>query len=392
MNKNICPNLSPEDREKIGLYLADRNHINQKARNIWLILINIILVLFAIIGFGFLAVYFAVNLHITNADGIIDRQTEVFWDNSKNLYTSTGESVLNDSFFTDRNYCLLKIIKSNYPGTFYRILNLALDDKKDLANNNLDVAIKNYSMTNNGYISCGETYGSKISKKDFEIMANIIDRDNLFLFASSSEWSFFKMGVLKDKEIINQVEKETGIKSRVLVSQLVAEQLRLFYSDRVWFEKAISPVKVLASMSQFSWGVLGIKQETAVRIENNLKSKESVFYLGSEYENMLNFSTTNIDQERFKRITDYHNHYYAYLYCALFNKQIITQWQRSGFDISHRPEILATIYNIGFNGSKPNDDPQMGGSELEIGGNKYSFGRLAYEFYYSGELLDEYPQ
>jgi hypothetical protein len=350
------------------------------------------LVLFAIIGFGFLAVYFAVNLHITNADGIIDRQTEVFWDNSKNLYTSTGESVLNDSFFTDRNYCLLKIIKSNYPGTFYRILNLALDDKKDLANNNLDVAIKNYSMTNNGYISCGETYGSKISKKDFEIMANIIDRDNLFLFASSSEWSFFKMGVLKDKEIINQVEKETGIKSRVLVSQLVAEQLRLFYSDRVWFEKAISPVKVLASMSQFSWGVLGIKQETAVRIENNLKSKESVFYLGSEYENMLNFSTTNIDQERFKRITDYHNHYYAYLYCALFNKQIITQWQRSGFDISHRPEILATIYNIGFNGSKPNDDPQMGGSELEIGGNKYSFGRLAYEFYYSGELLDEYPQ
>ncbi|MEI6420555.1 MAG: hypothetical protein WCO30_02875 [bacterium] len=91
------------------------------------------------------------------------------------------------------------------------------------------------------------------------------------------------------------------------------------------------------------------------------------------------------------RITDEHDHYFAYLYAALFNKQIITEWQKAGFDISNRPEILATLYNIGFSHSEPKDDPQIGGAEIDISGKTYSFGGLAYEFYYSGELLNELP-
>ena len=109
---------------------------------------------------------------------------------------------------------------------------------------------------------------------------------------------------------------------------------------------------------------------------------------------MLDFSPTptNLEQARFERITDKTDHYYAYLYAALFNKEIIAQWQKKGFDISNRPEILATLYNIGFVHSDPNGSPQIGGAEIDINGNKYSFGRIAYDFYYSGELLDEFPQ
>jgi hypothetical protein len=145
-------------------------------------------------------------------------------------------------------------------------------------------------------------------------------------------------------------------------------------------------------MTQFSWGVLGIKPETAMKIEDNLKSPDSVFYPGPEFEKLLDFQSKNINQERFLRITNSDDHYYAYLYGALYNKEIISQWQKAGFDISDRPEILATLYNIGFDHSNPSANPKVGGAELNIGDATYSFGRLAYEFYYSGELLDEFPQ
>src|SRR6185436_5578017 len=97
-------------------------------------------------------------------------------------------------------------------------------------------------------------------------------------------------------------------------------------------------------------------------------------------------STTDHDTERVERITDSHNHYYSYLYTALYIKEVLTQWTNAGFDISKRPEIISTLYNIGFSGSHPNPEPHTGGSTIEIGNEQYTFGSLGYEFYYSGEL------
>lgn len=388
------PHISPEERERICLKVELENKLGSKKAKPLSVLAKFVTLIFALIGFGFLAVYFAVNLHLTNASGFVDRQTDGFWKKDQMAAVPISAAGSPDVFFNKENYCALQELKNEYSGTFWRILDMALNNKKDLAQKNLDVAIKNSNLQGRlSGLSC-IVPSENITKKDFTNLANIVDNKDLSLFANSSEWYFFKQAVLKDKDVIKKVELETGLKGRVLVAQLMAEQMRLFYSDRAWFEKVISPVKMLASMSQFSWGVLGIKQETAVQIEKNLKDKTSAFYLGPNFENILNFSSTGTDigEERFKRITDYDNHYYAYLYAALFNKEIIAQWQKSGIDISNRPEILATIYNIGFSHSAPNNNPQMGGSELDINGNKYSFGRLAYEFYYSGELLEEFPQ
>jgi hypothetical protein len=137
---------------------------------------------------------------------------------------------------------------------------------------------------------------------------------------------------------------------------------------------------------------MGIKEETAIQIENNLKNKTSPFYLGKNFENLLDFQTTDMKQERFTRMTDQHAHYYSYLYAALFLKQIETQWKNAGYDISSRPEILTTLYNIGFANSKPNANPQSGGAEIDIGNFKYSFGSLGAEFYNSNELIAEFPR
>ena len=364
-----------------------------------ILIFKIIVVIFAIAGFGLLASYVAVSLHWTDTKGIIDNQSSAFWNDGKIVASISGAQNNNsgdDIFFNKKNYCFMKAVKKEYPGDFTRIFNLAINDKKDLAQKNLD-ALKMILDTNpdeilSDTISSCNSDNFNVSKKDFEILADAINSKSPFVWANSDEWNFFKTSVLKDKSILDKIQKETGIDSRILVSQLTAEQMRLFYSDRPWFKEAIAPLKVLGSMTQFSWGIFGIKPETAMRIEDNLKNPNSDFYLGLDYEKMLDFQSENIQQERFNRITDNNNHYYAYLYAALYDKEIITQWQKSGFDVSNRPEILATLFNIGFDHSKPNSNPQIGGAELQVGDSTYSFGRLASEFYYSGELLNEFPQ
>jgi hypothetical protein len=91
-------------------------------------------------------------------------------------------------------------------------------------------------------------------------------------------------------------------------------------------------------------------------------------------------------------MTDQHDHYYSYLYAGLFLKQIITQWNNAGFDISNSPDILATLYNLGFSKSQPHANPQSGGALITVSGTNYSFGSLAAVFYYSTELSDVFPR
>jgi hypothetical protein len=54
-------------------------------------------------------------------------------------------------------------------------------------------------------------------------------------------------------------------------------------------------------------------------------------------------------------------------------------------------DILATLWNLGFEKSAPNANPQSGGSTMEIGDHSWSFGALANEFYQSDELVEIFP-
>jgi len=213
-------------------------------------------------------------------------------------------------------------------------------------------------------------------------------------WTNSEEWDVLGQAIIKDSEIIKKASYNAKIDPRILVAILVPEQLRLFNSEREIFKKIFAPLQILGNQNQFSWGIMGIKQETAREIEDNLKNPSSTYYLGKSYENILNFSTStdNINQERFERLTNEKDHYYNYLYASLFVHQIIESWLKSGYDIENRPEILATLFNIGFKNSRPKENPQSGGSLIEINDKQYSFGQLAGEFYYSDELIDIFPR
>ena len=209
---------------------------------------------------------------------------------------------------------------------------------------------------------------------------------------NTTEWETLKNGIIKDKEMILKVSNETNLPARLIVSVIIPEQLRFFTSNRESFKKYFEPLKILGTYTQFSYGISGIKMDTAKKIEENLKNTESIFYLGKDYENILDYKEVDFsDDDRLERFTDQHDHYYSYLYTALYIKEIEKQWQRSGFDIGNRPEVYATLFNIGFDRSKPKSSPDVGGSIITIDNKDYTFGGLAYDFYYSNELSDIFP-
>jgi len=219
-----------------------------------------------------------------------------------------------------------------------------------------------------------------------------ISNTETYDWETSEEWITLKEALIKDKDLLLRVSKETDIPTRMIVSSIVSEQFRFFTSNRESFKKYFEPLKVLGTYTQFSYGISGIKMETAKTVEENLKNKQSPFYLGRKYEDVLNYnSIENIDNQRLARFTDSHDHYYSYLYTALYLKQIMKQWEDLSYPIGDRPEVLATLFNLGFSKSVPKLNPEVGGSTITIGGKDYTFGGLAYEFYYSGELSDIFP-
>ncbi|MFA7315543.1 MAG: hypothetical protein WC059_01935 [Candidatus Paceibacterota bacterium] len=212
-------------------------------------------------------------------------------------------------------------------------------------------------------------------------------------WAQSEEWAVMKEAFTRDQDIIKKAASDAGVPARILLGGVIGEQFRFFTGKRDSFKSYFEPLKILASLSKFSFGIAGLKPQTVERIELQLKDVSSPFYLGAHMEHIANYdpSIVDVSEARMARITDAKNPYYSYLYVGLYMNQVIAQWDKAGFDISNRPDVLATLYNLGFYNSKPHAEPKAGGAEILVNGNLYTFGDLAYEFYYSSELSDIFP-
>jgi hypothetical protein len=277
---------------------------------------QIVVYIFAAIGFVLVVGYFAVRFGLTNVPGIIDNQQQSFLDGGKTQTANVASSQTGSQDATGSEY----------------------------------------------------------------------------YWETTPEWQVIAAAVQKDQGTIDRAAAASGVPARLIVSQLIVEQLRFFTDDRESFKKFFEPLKILGSETQFSWGVMGMKEDTAISVEQNLQNPASPFYLGTQYAHLLDFQTTDPQEERFARMTDQHDHYYSYLYAGLYLHEVETQWKAAGFDISARPEIISTLYNIGFANSHPNANPQSGGAAITLGTQTVSFGSLAAQFYNSNELLNEFPK
>jgi hypothetical protein len=149
---------------------------------------------------------------------------------------------------------------------------------------------------------------------------------------------------------------------------------------------------VLVTETQFSLGITGIKAHTAARIERFIKDSTSDFYISERFEHILDYPDDYVDTTvRILRLTNERNHYYSYLYTGLILHGIQKQWEKAGYDISNNVGVLITLFNLGFSQSEPKPNPEIGGANIAINDKVYTFGGIAFDFYYSGELLNEFP-
>lgn len=213
------------------------------------------------------------------------------------------------------------------------------------------------------------------------------------LWNQTPQWEVVKQGLLKDQAVLSRVAAQTGVSTRLIASVVIPEQTRFFTAEREVFKRYFEPLKILGSLSQFSLGVSGIKQETALQIERYANDPTSPFYPGPESASLIAYTETGDHNTiLYKRLTDEKDHYYSYLYTAIFIKEVLAQWQHAGFSLANSPGAVITLFNIGFEKSHPNASPQTAGASITVGGTTYTFGELGEKFYLSDEIIAEFPR
>ena len=364
---------------------------NKKALKI---ILTIIVFGFAGLGIIFSVVFVAMRLHLTDVKGSIDSRNAFFNKISKKgvvlpVINRTGNNT-NFNKLDPVLECKIMVVNSYLPENGQRVLDTYISTKSQVIAEKMINAILIVTGDNSSFLKNKLSDCESINNSNFSLTDNP-SAQSIFSWMSSPEWETLRDALVKDKDVILQASHDSGVPSRIIVSAVISEQFRFFTANRESFKKYLEPLKVLGNGTKFSYGVAGVKFETAKVIESNLKDIKSPFYLGANYENIFNYGEANPDTELMNRLTDSKNHYYSYMYTAVFLKEIMHQWETAGFPINDRPEVLATLFNLGFNKSIPKDSPEVGGSTITVTDHDYTFGGLSYEFYYSGELSEYFP-
>ena len=343
-----------------------------KQRPTWRKVCDILLVLFALAGAAIIGAWGLYQLGVTNNRGAVDK-------NYRYLMSVSEMEGLKDAKMTqeqlDEEWAKqlerLAALAHRCPVNTRLILNAAVVSDDPLLINRMVAALSIYTdtlATNAGPLT-----------------------QNAIPWMTEAAWPALKEAILRDSALINEAGRLTGVEPRMIVGCLIGEQIRLFNSKREMFKKYLGPVKVLSVQSQFSYGVNGIKDFTAEAVEQHLQDPSSEFYMGKAYEHLLDFETDDHATERYNRLVDYRNHLYSYIYTGCILHQTMLQWRRAGYDISDRPDLLFTLFNVGFDQSVPKPNPVPGGSHIEVGDRMYTFGGIGFDFYYSGELAQAFP-
>ncbi len=375
-------------------------------KNVFKVIHGLVLHGFAFYGMALLLAYYAVKLGITNVKGSFDEKSntyEMVYKKQKEAVLGVGvseNSISNQIIELEKvknekiDYlCRLMELSFVMPYEVNVLSNMSKEEKTG----------KRVLLAYESRVEQSEKYEESVlkCKQDFlkkpfsesEIKTKVGNTESLSIFdwRHQKHWLDVKTAILKDSEKINKIASEVGVEARLIVSCLMVEQLRLFYSQREMYQRYFEPLKILANSNQISLGVMSIKEPTARAVENHLKDTSSNYYLGGDYENYLDYENGNGNSDlRARRLMSI-DHEWNYKYGAVYLMQFIKGWEKAGYPIDKRPEIVATLFNVGFPQSKPNGNPKVGGSTVVINSKKYSFGTLAWEFYYSGEMVEEFP-
>ena len=199
---------------------------NKKLRIVFYSLI----LLFALVGFVFSAVFFAVKFNLTKQSGSIDFNDRFFKELSEKEYKSVkDENQKNETQRKALLYSKILILNNFYPQNAALILNSFVQNQDVVVAEKMFDALQFRLADNKEYQKLVNEEEKKHSIKD---KTETDSKQNLFEWMNTEEWEVLKASILKDKKLIDSVEKVTGVKSRMIVSLLIGEQIRLFHSSR----------------------------------------------------------------------------------------------------------------------------------------------------------------
>lgn len=369
---------------------GNTNNKNQRIDSIFKKIKTFVVYGFALAGFGIICAWLIFKLGLTKDEGSTDKNNRYL-----TRVSSLSKTKLSDTAYYNQpsewinDYYRILCIANYYPYNAQLIFNAMQQTQNPLVVRQMILANELYIMQNK---TIRDKYQAMTQKgKSFKQPIKINDK-NVIPWMNTEEWDALKQAIVKDKKTIDKAAADAGIEPRMIVATLIGEQIRLYHTKRELFKSYLGPVKVLVTETQFSLGITGIKNHTAARIEHFIKDTASEFYISKSYENLLDYPNGFADTTaRYLRLTNDKNHYYSYLYTGLILHSVQKQWQKAGYDISDNVGVLITLFNLGFSQSEPKPNPEIGGANITINDKVYTFGGIAFDFYYSGELAKEFP-
>lgn len=269
----------------------------------------VLLHLFAVAGFVFVGVFFAIRFKLTNVKGSVDKMSSAFQQEADQVKilgvaisnTNTVNEIAQLSEARDTKIkliCELNELSYIAPINVGKIMEVkktkvggddliqkmvfAIKTKIGSTEQNLEMDVK----------KCIDDF-EKAPILETEIEERLVGVNGIDIFdwANYQEWQNAKQAIAKDEAIIKQAAAMVEIDPRLIVSDLMVEQLRLYFSVRELYKQYFEPLKILSNSNKISLGVMSIKEDTAKKVEIYLKDKNSPYYLGEKYEHLLDYGT-----------------------------------------------------------------------------------------------------
>ena len=254
--------------------------------------------LFALAGLAIIGAWGFYQLGFTNDKGGVDENNRYLADYKNNLVKTDSSKIFENQM---HNYLNLVALSKFYPLNAHLMIDAARYSDRQDGMDQMIYAANMYLMEEES----GTQYRQLLKELNAVLDKYPTARDtaNLVPWMNEGAWPSLKAAILKDRAVIEEAARLTGVEPRLIVGCLVGEQIRLFNSKREMYKQYLGPVKVLSVQSQFSFGVNGIKDFTAQQVERNLKDTASIFYMGKAYEHILDFNTADHATERYQRLT-----------------------------------------------------------------------------------------
>lgn len=201
-------------------------------------------------------------------------------------------------------------------------------------------------------------------------------------FTRHSNFSYLKEQFIEDKDDkfrshVTKVANIFNLEPELIQAAILGEQIRWFFTYRGVAKQLLKDKLQIMHMGQGSYGIWGIKLDTAIDTEIRVQTNyPEVWRQYFTYPN----TEKDIKQARQARLESSQTHFFQILYVWAILKEILQTREDAGYDISKQPWVILTLYNIG--NKKPHDNPDVGGSLIEIEWQEYSFGALAMLMYY----------